>query len=175
MIKLGQLFRDGFQFQLKQRLENKNNIFVLKFSKVTSPEMSDLRKELKKLGARMVVVKNSVAVRTLKNINLEAIEPMVEGSVALVYSDSDAADISKTLMKFIKSHESSQVKGGILQNAPLTAEDIKKLSTLPSREILLSMLLGAIQSPLSSLSYVLSYKTRALLCALKQISDKKKQ
>lgn len=173
MTKLGQLYRQGLEDQLKKRLGAKNNIFILKYSGVASPMMSDLRKELRRQGARMVVVRNSIAKRTFKNIKLENAEGFVNGPVALVYSDSDAVNVSKVLMKFVKDHETSQLQGGVLKENILSVDDIKRLATLPNREVLLSMLLSAIQSPISSLAYVLSAKVRELLYTLKQIADKK--
>lgn len=174
MTKLGQLYREGLNSQLTKGLEKRNNIFVLWFSGLSSPAMSDLRKELKRQGARMLVVRNSIARRTLKSLTMEGMESMVEGPVGFIYSDSDASDISKTLVKFVKDHDVSQLKGGLLQGGILSIEDIKRLSCLPGRQVLLSMLLGALQSPISSLSYVLGYNLRALLFTLKQIADKKK-
>lgn len=175
MTKLGQIYRQGLESQLKERLANRENIFVLNFSGVSSLAMSDLRKELRRQGARLVVMRNSIVKRTLKNIKLENLEGLITGSVALVYSNSDAANVSKTLVKFIKDHETSKVQGGLLKQDLLSPEDIKRLSSLPSKEVLISMLLSAIQSPISSLTYVLNYKLRALLYTLKQISEKKKQ
>ncbi|MFZ5800988.1 MAG: 50S ribosomal protein L10 [Candidatus Omnitrophota bacterium] len=174
MTKLGQLYREGLTRQLTKGLEKRDNIFVLKFSGLSSPAMNELRKELRRQGARILVVRNSVARRTLKDLAMEGMEPMIEGPVGFIYSDSDAAEVSKTLVKFVKAHEVSQLKGGLLQGGTLSVEDIKRLSNLPSRQVLLSMLLGALQSPMSALSYVLGYNLRALLFALKQLGDKKK-
>jgi len=174
MTKIGQLYRQGLESQLKKNLDKKDNIFVLRYSGVPSPDMSDLRKELKRHGARMMVVRNTVARRTLKNIKLDKAEEFISGPVAVVYSDSDAVDVSRALMKFVKAHETSQLQGGLLQESFLSADDVKRLSSLPTRDVLLSMLLSAIQSPISSLAYVLSAKTRELLYTLKQIADKKK-
>jgi len=175
MIKVGQLYRQGLEGQLKKGLDKKDNIFILKYSKVSSSAMNDLRKELKRKGAKMLVVRNTIARKTLKDIKLEGIAGLIDGPIAIVYSDSDAVNISKTLAKFVKEHEASQLQGGVLQQSILSAEDVKRLASLPAREVLLSMLLSAIQSPLSSLAYVLSAKTRELLYALKQIADKKKE
>lgn len=175
MTKLGQIFRQGLENQLKKNLDKKNNIFVLNYSGVASPVMSDLRKELKRQGACMVVVRNAIVKRALKEIKLDKLDAAVSGPMAFVYSDSDATGVSKTLVKFVKDHESSQLSGGVLQQNILSVDEIKRLAALPSREILLSMLLSAIQSPLSSLAYVLSAKTRELLYVLKQISKKKPQ
>jgi len=175
MTKLGQILRQSLEGQLKKNLDKKDNIFVLKYSGVASPVMSDLRKELRRQGARMVVVRNAIVKRALKEIKLDKLDSAVAGPIAFVYSDSDAASVSKTLVKFVKDHETSQLSGGVLQEKILSTDEIKHLAALPSREILLSMLLSAIQSPLSSLAYVLSAKTRELLYVLKQISEKKPQ
>ncbi|MDP3143589.1 MAG: 50S ribosomal protein L10 [Candidatus Omnitrophota bacterium] len=173
MTRLGQILRQSLEAQIEKNLDKKDNIFVLKYPGVSSPAMSDLRKELRRQGAGMVVVRNSIVRRALKNIKLDNLETAVDGPVAFVYSDSDAAVVSKILVKFVKSHETTQLTGGVLQQNILGLEDIKRLSSLPSRDILLSMLLSAIQSPISSLAYVLSAKTRELLYILKQIAEKK--
>ena len=73
----------------------------------------------------------------------------------------------------IKDFETVIVQGGLLQGKLIEQADIKKLSELPSRDVLLSMLLSAIQSPLTRLAGALNAKTRDLVSVLKQLSEKK--
>ena len=65
------------------------------------------------------------------------------------------------------------IAGGLLEGKELNKNDVKKLSDLPSREVLLSMLLSTIQSPLTRLAGALNAKTRDLISVLKQLSEKK--
>jgi large subunit ribosomal protein L10 len=77
------------------------------------------------------------------------------------------------LVDFVKGFEGVIVQGGLLQGRILEQEDVKRLSELPTREILLAKLLSVIQSPLNRLAMALNAKTRELLSILKQLSEKK--
>jgi large subunit ribosomal protein L10 len=135
--------------------------------------MSDLRKNLYRTGASVCVAKNSVARLALKEIEQEELAGKISGQTALVWGGADSSEVSKILIDFIKESENISVCGGLLQGKFIEKGDVKKLSELPSREVLLSMLLSTIQAPLTRLAGALNAKTRDLVSVLKQLSEKK--
>ncbi|HQP10081.1 MAG TPA: 50S ribosomal protein L10 [Candidatus Omnitrophota bacterium] len=173
MKKVGQSYRENLVNQVKKGVAESDNMFLLSYSRVSGLQMNDLRKDLKKKGARVCVTKNSVVRLALKEIQQEGLSEKISGQTALIWGGTDSAEVSKILINFVKDSEHLIVQGGLLQGRVLQRDDVKKLSELPSREVLLAMLLGVIQSPLTRLAGALNAKTRELLSILKQLSEKK--
>ena len=121
----------------------------------------------------MYVSKNSIAQKALKELKQDKLAERVVGQTAFIWSNADSVAVSKVLIKFIKDRERVTVPAGIFEGKILEQEDIKRLSELPSREVLLSMLLSTIQAPLTRLAGALNAKTREVLSILKQLSEKK--
>jgi large subunit ribosomal protein L10 len=173
MIKVGTLYRKTLVNRIKNSLDKSSNVFVLNYSKLSGAQVNDLRKDLKKLGADVFVTKNTLARIALKELKHDGLAEKVSGQTAFIWSSADSVEISKLLVKFTKDSEFLKLQGGLLDGQILQQSDIKKLSDLPSREVLLSMLLSALQSPLTRLASALNAKTYDLLSLLKQISEKK--
>ncbi len=173
MTKVGQLYRQKLVNRIKDSLDKNSNVFVLSYSKLSGPKANDLRKSLKKAGADVFVAKNSLARLALKDLKHDSLAEKVSGQTAFIWSSSDAVEISKLLIKFTKDAETLKIQGGLLDGQILKQSDVKTLSDLPSREVLLSMLLSTLQSPLSRLASALNAKTQELLSILKQMSEKK--
>jgi large subunit ribosomal protein L10 len=173
MKKVGLLYRETLVDQVKKGVTENDSVFLLSYSRVSGLQMSDLRKSLRQTGADVCATKNSVARLALKEVEYESLSEKVSGQTVLIWGGEDSSEISKILIDFIKDSEDIVVQGGLLQGRILEKEDIKKLSELPSKEVLLSMLLATIQSPLTRLAGALNAKTRDLLSVLKQLSEKK--
>ena len=173
MKKVGQIFRESLIDQIKQGVTNNDSLFLLTYSRLSAPKISDLRKDLRIAGAKMYVSKNSVARLALKDLQKEDLAQKILGQSAFIWCNTDSSAISKILIKFAKESDSILLQGGLLQGKVIQKEDIKKLSELPSKEVLLAMLFGTLQSPLSRLAGALNAKTRELLSILKQLSEQK--
>ena len=173
MKKIGQLYRESLVQQVKKGVSDSDNVFLLSYSRVSGLQMSDLRKDLNRTGASVYVTKNSVIQLALKEIEQEELAGKISGQTALVWGGAASSEVSKILVDFVEQSEHIVVQGGLLQGKLLEQGDIKKLSELPSREVLLSMLLSSIQAPLTHLAGVLNAKTRDLVSVLKQLSEQK--
>ncbi len=173
MTKIGQIYRQGVAANIREGVQNRSSVFLVSYSKVSSLQMDNLRKTLRRAGARMYVSKNTVARKTLQDLQFGTLADKIKGQTAFIWSDGDSAEISKTLTKFTKESAGVLIQGGLLQGKILEPADVKRLSDLPSREVLLTMLLGSLQSPLTGLLHALSGKTRELIYLLKQLSEKK--
>ena len=173
MKRVGQVYREGLMNLLKDGVEKSDNVFVLSYTKLSGNKMSELRKSLRKAGASMQVSKNAIAQKTLESLKQEELSKKIQGQTAFVWSKSDSAEISKILVKFVKDCDVVSLRGGLLGNKLLQDTDIKKLSDLPPRAVLLSQLLGTIQAPISRLLGAFNAKSGELLSILKQYSEKK--
>lgn len=172
-MKVGGILRKQLVSAIKDGVEKNQNTFLVSYSGISASQMNILRKDLSKKSAKMKVTKSKIARIALKDLKLEPASTNIREQVALVHADSDAAEISKILVKFSKECKGFAVQGGLLQGAFLPKEDVARLSDLPSREVLLAKLLSLIQSPATKLAYILNAKSRDLLSILKQYSEKK--
>ncbi len=159
-------------FSVKEGVAEKSNTFVVSFRGISSAKMDRLRKDLKRKKADVLVAKTSVARIAFKEAQLEGLAKCLEGQMALVLSNSDASEISKVLVKFAKDYEGFIVQGGLLNGIVLDPDQIKTLSDLPSREVLLAKLLGTMSAPMTRFAGALNAKARDFVSILKQKSEK---
>jgi large subunit ribosomal protein L10 len=157
---------------VKDGVSKKSSTFVVSYRGISSAKMNILRKDLKRKKAEVLVSKTSVARKALQEANQESLAAAIEGQMALILSNADASEVSKILVKFAKDYEGFVVRGGVLDGAFLTQEQVNTLSDLPSREVLLAKFLGTISAPLSRFAGALNGKTRDLMSILKQKSEK---
>jgi large subunit ribosomal protein L10 len=172
MKKVGHLIRENISDCICQGVQNRVNTFVVGYSKISSPQMNDLRKALSLAGAEMYVSKRRIAQKALESLDFNELSKQIDKQAAFIWSDKESVDVSKVLMKFSESFEDLSVQGAILEGKFIDRGEVKRLSSLPSREVLLTLLVQTIQSPLARLSSVLNGKTRELINLLKQLSEK---
>ena len=173
MKKVGQLFREKLVNKAKDGVANNSSLFVLTYDGFSNNAINDLRKNLHKAGANVTVFKKSLAKIALSDLEYSKLSEGMDGQVAFIWSNKDAVEISKILLEFVEKSEGVEVTGGILEKQILDKLKVEELSKLPSREVLLSMLLATIQAPVSRFMGALNAKTRELLSILKQLSEKK--
>lgn len=173
MKKIGRVVRENLVTQIKDNIEKRNSTFVVSCPSPKGGRMNEVRKSLTKVGARLYFSRNTIARKALDEINHKALSETIEKQTAFIWSDSDSAEVSKALVKLGKELEGFQIFGGILEGKILQKDDVKRLADLPSRHVLLTMLVTSLQSPLSRLAVALSAKTRDLATVLKQLSEKK--
>jgi large subunit ribosomal protein L10 len=157
---------------VKDGVAKKSSAFVVSYRGISSAKMNTLRKDLKRKKAEVLVSKTSVARIALKEANYEDLAGKLEGQMALILSNADASEVSKILVKFAKDYQGFVVRGGLLDGAILTEAQIHTLSDLPSREVLLSQLVGLMAAPVSRFAGALNGKTRELMSILQQKSEK---
>ena len=121
---------------------------------LTAEETAELRKALRDNGAKYKVWKNTLTKRALDSLNLD-LDDCLNGPSAMAYSDDSVAPI-KVLSDFAKEHKALEIKGGIVDGEVTTLEKIKELSTIPSREGLLTMLASGLIGTVRDLSIALN-------------------
>jgi len=116
------------------------------------------------LGIEYRVIKNTLTRFAAEKAGKKQLEPLLSGPVAIAFGYDDVVKPAQALREHIRSAGSVlQIKGGILGDKLLTADDIANLATLPSREVLIARLMGQLQAPLQALHNVLSAPMRGLL------------
>ncbi len=139
-------------------------------------EMGSLRAEMRSRGALVKVLKNTLARRAYEGTSVSVIGEHIVGPRAAAWTvDANAAPaVAKALIDFAKTHPNLELVMGVLSGRKVTPADMEALAKLPSREELLSQLLGTLIAPVSSFVGTLAAVPRSLLNVLKAIEDKKK-
>ena len=172
-MKVGKIFREDMVNRIKSGVENNENIFILNYSKLSGLQMSEIRKNLKKVDAKMYVSRNAIIQKAFESFELDKLTQKLDGATAVIWSNADSVEVSKILVKFTKDFEGVALRGGKSGKELLDEAKIKQLSDLPSKDVLRAQLLGTIQAPLTRLLGAFNAKSRELLSILKQLSEKK--
>lgn len=173
MKKIGLIVKEVSEKKIKSSIKDSESFFVIKYSGLSSPDITALRKSLKNNRADFFVVKNTVARRALKDIGMDAIIRAIEGPCGFIFSAEEPVATSKILCNFSKDHEKLKVEAGFLQDRVLTEDDIKDMAKLPSREVLRAQVVGALNAPISGLVMVLYQTLNKFVICLDQIKKKK--
>ena len=122
---------------------------------LTVAEDTELRKQLREAGVIYKVCKNTMMKRAFEGTEFAGLEEYLEGPSALAISKDDATAPARILCKFAKDAKALEVKGGVVEGAVYDVAGIQELSKIPSREELLSKLLGSMQSPITNFARVI--------------------
>lgn len=155
--------------ELEDKFKRKKIAIFTDFHGISVSKLRILRQDLKKDGAEYKVSKKTLLDRALNkcDINIKTKEMQGEIGVAFGY-DNEIAPV-KTLFKFSRENDTFKLLGGVLDQKILTQEEVLQLARLPSREILISQLVGILQSPLRGLAAVLQGNLKSLMIVLSKI------
>jgi large subunit ribosomal protein L10 len=137
--------------------------------------LQGLRSTLRPLNAEFRIAKNTLTRIAAEKAGIEGLTPMLDGPLALVLAYEDVVAPSKAISDFARASRILTIKGGVLENAIVTAKNIEDLATLPSRDELLSKLLGVLNSPIQGLVNVLSGPPRSLVQVLSAYAEQQGQ
>jgi large subunit ribosomal protein L10 len=141
---------------LAEQFKASPNLYITDFTGLNVLRMTELRRRLRTAGVGYVVVKNTLAQRALAANKISGLDDHLAGPTGLVLAGKDPVGAAKVLTDFAKEFEKPAVKIGLVDGKPVTAAQVKQLASLPSREVLLSQLAGAMQAPMAQLAGVMN-------------------
>jgi large subunit ribosomal protein L10 len=134
---------------------------------LTNSEITGLRRRIQKAGGEYKVIKNTLARFAAERAGKDDLVEYLKGPLAIAFGRGDITEPAKVLAAWINETKIElEIKGGFSEDKVLTPAEIKTLSTLPSREVLIARLLGQINSPISSLVYTLNSPIQGLVGVL---------
>jgi large subunit ribosomal protein L10 len=142
--------------QLTEQLKASPNVYLTDFSGLTVLRMTELRRRLRTAGVEYVVVKNTLAQRAFAANGVAVLDDHLAGPTGLVLAGSDPVVGAKVLSDFAKEFEKPAIKIGLVDGKPVTADQVKRLADLPSKDVLLSQLGGYMQAPMSQFAGVMN-------------------
>ena len=133
--------------EIAGKFEAAASVVVVDYRGLTVAQVTELRKQLREAGVEFKVYKNTLVRRAAEQAGVEAINEVLTGPNAIAFSTEDVVAPAKIINEFAKKNEALEIKAGIIEGTVSSAEDVKALAELPSREGLLSMLLSVLQAP----------------------------
>jgi len=152
-------------------LESSQAVFAVDYRGITVSQVADLRAKLRAADATFAVVKNSLTERAADKAGAEALKALLEGPTALTFVRGDAAAAAKALSDAQRVTEVLAFKGGLMDGQAVSADDIRAIARLPSREVLYAQLVGTVAAPLNGLARTLNALISGVAVALGQIRD----
>ena len=132
--------------ELKSKMNGATALYFTDFTGLNVKRMTDLRRRLRKAGVEYVVIKNTLALRAVNESGLTG--GKLKGPTGVVVS-KDAAAAAKVLVDFAKENEQRPaLKGGLVDGEVVSEAEVKKLATLPTKDVALGLLAGAMNGVL---------------------------
>jgi len=160
-----------------EKFKNAQSIFLADFTGINVAQITELRRAFREADVQYRVVKNTLAKRSLDAAGIEGLDEHLKGVTSFAYSDKDAVAPIKVINEFNKKLKKENialtVKGCVFEGRIFDAEQADQLASLPSREVLLSQLVGLLQSPLSKFVGVLSATGQKLVGVLQAVKNQK--
>lgn len=157
--------------EIAQQIEGAEAVFAVDYRGLTVTQAAALRTQLRLADTKLRIVKNSLTERAADQAGAEALKPMLQGPTALAVVNGDAALAAKALNDAARALNILEFKGGLMNGATLTAEEVRSIARLPSRDVLNAQLVGTIAAPLSGLVRGLNALIAGIAIQLQAIAD----
>jgi large subunit ribosomal protein L10 len=161
--------------ELAEILARAPHAFLIDYTGITVPAVTDLRRQIRGAKSEYLVVKNTLVRRAIKGQPLEALASHFTGMTAIAYSATDVVSLAKVLHTFGKTNPHVKVKAALLDGKAVPAASLEALATMPSRTELVAKLLGLMQSPIRRLVTVLASPHRNVAATLAAVAKQKEQ
>lgn len=159
--------------KLHEDIANSIAFLLTDYRGLSVSEITALRRSLRDTGAEYRVVKNTLFQLAAEDLGESGLVEFLEGPTAVAFVHKDAIATAKALVEFMRVHKSLSIKGGYLEGSVFGGEQIQALSKVPPREVLVSQLMGALQSPMAGLVGTLQGVMSEFVYTLQAVADKK--
>ena len=158
--------------EVRERLSSANAALLTEYRGLGVGELARLRRSLREAGGEYKIYKNTLVRFAVRELGLDGLETLLVGPTAITFVETDAASVAKALRDFARTNPNLVVKGGLLGAKVLSAADAGALAELPSRDLLLAQLAGAVAAPLQTFAGLLQALPRNLAYGLQALIDK---
>ena len=141
--------------EIIEKIKSSKSVVLVEYDKLTVAEVSELRNKCRQANCEYKVYKNTMMNFAFKGTDYEALTQYLEGPSAIAISDTDATAPARIICNFAKTAEKLELKGGVVEGNVYDVAGLTELSKIPSREVLLSRLLGSMQSPITNFARVI--------------------
>ena len=154
--------------EISEVIKDAQSVVLVDYRGLTVEEDTALRKQLREAGVNYKVYKNTLMNFAFKGTDFEALAPYLNGPSAIAVATDDATAPARVVSEFAKKAKALEIKAGVVEGELYDAKGMAAIANIPSREVLISKLLGSLQSPITNFARVmnqLAEKGGAAACA----------
>lgn len=141
--------------EISEVIKDAQSVVLVDYRGLTVEEDTALRKQLREAGVNYKVYKNTLMNFAFKGTDFEALAPYLNGPSAIAVSTEDATAPARVLAEFAKKAKNLEIKAGVVEGTLYDAKGMQAVAEIPSRDVLISKLLGSLQSPITNFARVI--------------------
>ncbi len=141
--------------EISEVIKDAQSVVLVDYRGLTVEEDTALRKQLREAGVNYKVYKNTLMNFAFKGTDFEALAPYLNGPSAIAVSTEDATAPARVLAEFAKKAKNLEIKAGVVEGTLYDAKGMQAVAEIPSRDVLISKLLGSLQSPIANFARVI--------------------
>ena len=142
--------------EISANIKDAQSVVLVDYRGLTVEQDTQLRRKLREAGITYKVYKNTFMNFAFKGTDCEALTQYLEGPSAIAISNDDATAPARVLAEFAKTADKLEIKAGIVEGTVYDAKGMASIATIPSRDVLISKLLGSLQSPITNFARVMN-------------------
>ena len=159
--------------ELHGKFEKAKGVVFTDYRGLDVEELTGLRDGLRSAELEYKVVKNTLAKRAAAGTSIEVAQDILSGPIGMAFGYDDPVLLVKKVLEFNKSNDKLEIKGAVVEGAVCDLDQIKTIASLPSREVQLSMLVGAMQAPATKLAGLLNSTVTQFAYAMEALKNTK--
>jgi large subunit ribosomal protein L10 len=159
--------------EIAAQISEAQAVIAVDYRGTSVPKAAELRARLRDAETTFRIVKNSLTERAADKAGAGTLKELLEGPTAFAFVHGDTAAAAKALNDFTREVSTFQFKGGVMEGAPLSVDEIQAIARLPTRDVLHAQLVGLVASPLTGLVRGLNGLISGLAVQLGQIAEQK--
>ena len=138
--------------KLAEKIKSAKLVLLTDYRGITVTDVTDLRSELRKSGTEYTVIKNNITRRALEEAGIEGLEETLVGPTAVIMNEEEYLPGIKAVYNYIKNNDFYKIKAGVIDGKVVPCDELIALAKLPSREVLIAQLAGALLGNISKLA-----------------------
>jgi len=142
--------------EISEGIKNAQSVVLVDYRGLTVEQDTELRKQLRAAGVTYKVYKNTMMNFAFKGTDFEGLAPYLNGPSAMAYSATDATAPARVIAEFAKKAKALEIKAGVVEGNVYDAKGMEAIASIPSRDVLISRLLGSMQSPMANFARVIN-------------------
>ena len=159
--------------EVQEKLQKSSGVYFANYTGLNVLSVTKLRKRFREEGVEYKVVKNNLTKIAAKNVGISGLDDLLVGQIGIAFSESDPTAPAKVIKSFVEDNDSLKVVGILFEGQMFDAAKYEELASLPSKEELLSKLVGGLNSPMSKLVGTLGATISKLVGSLNSLKDQK--
>ena len=141
--------------KLAEKMKQSSLILLADYRGINVADVTELRKKLREVNGNYSVIKNNITRRALGECGIEGLDEFLVGPTAVITTEESYLDSLKAVYEYAKNNEFYKIKAGVIDGKVVSSDELIALAKLPSREVLIAQLAGALLGNISKLAVAL--------------------